>query len=325
MADIAHMQDQISLQHLFQRGAKGRNQLGWQVRDKSDRVGRNHFAPRWQHHAAHRGVKCGKQHILDQNVGPGHRVEQRRFSRVGIPHQRHQRERHFAACGTVQFAGFANPVQLAFQADDLVINGATVRFDLRLAGATHESKTTALAFKVGPGPHQPGALIRQRRQFHLQHAFTGAGAICEYLKYQPGAVQQLDAPGLFKIALLDRRHRPVNQHQINLKCLQPHRQIVNFTRAKKHARMQPRQSRHLGPHHLQSGQSRGQSHRLGQRMIGKPPCLGGFQIGVQHIGAGRFCRRAMMIHAHIASIIVTVGRDVILFRIGWVRDYSSPS
>ena len=39
-----------------------------------------------------------------------------------------------------------------------------------------KAKTTALAFKVGPGPHKSRALIGQRRQFHLQHALTRPGA-----------------------------------------------------------------------------------------------------------------------------------------------------
>ena len=83
------------------------------------------------------------------------------------------------ARGAVQFAGFHHLVQLALDADHLIVDGAAVGFDLRLAGAADKAKAAALAFKVGPGAHKPRALVGQRRQFDLQHAFAGAGAVGE--------------------------------------------------------------------------------------------------------------------------------------------------
>ena len=47
MGDVAHMHDQVGLDHLFQRGAEGGDQMGRQVGDEADRVG-DHAAPcRW--------------------------------------------------------------------------------------------------------------------------------------------------------------------------------------------------------------------------------------------------------------------------------------
>jgi hypothetical protein len=45
VADVADMQDQVGLQHLFQRGAEGGDQLGRQVRDEAHGVGQDDLAP----------------------------------------------------------------------------------------------------------------------------------------------------------------------------------------------------------------------------------------------------------------------------------------
>ena len=39
MGDVAHMHDQVGLQHLFEGGAEGGDQMGRQVGDEADRVG----------------------------------------------------------------------------------------------------------------------------------------------------------------------------------------------------------------------------------------------------------------------------------------------
>ncbi len=120
------------------------------------------------------------------------------------------------ARGAVQLARLHHPVELALDADHLVVDGAAVGLDLRLAGAADEAEAAALAFEVGPGADQAGALIAQGRKFDLQHAFAGAGAVGEDLEDQPGAVEKLDAPFLFQVALLDRADRAVDQHKPDL-------------------------------------------------------------------------------------------------------------
>ena len=49
----------------------------------------------------------------------------------------------------------------------------------------------------------------QLRQFHLQLALVGGGALGENVENQAGAVEHPDLQALFKIALLGRRQRVV--------------------------------------------------------------------------------------------------------------------
>ncbi len=111
--------------------------------------------------------------------------------------------RHLAALGAVQLAGAHDLFELALELDDLVLQQAAVGFDLGFARSTHEARTTALAFKVGPGTDQTALLVVEMRQFDLQRAFLGGGAAAEDFEDQARPVDDLGVPFLFEIALLD--------------------------------------------------------------------------------------------------------------------------
>ena len=103
--------------------------------------------------------------------------------------------------------------EIVFQTIDLTAYNAPVDLDLAFARAAQEAEAAALAFQVGPGPHQPAALVFQRGELDLQAAFMSAGARTEYLEDQSGAIDDFGPPGLFKIALLDRREPVVDDHE----------------------------------------------------------------------------------------------------------------
>jgi hypothetical protein len=107
-------------------------------------------------------------------------------------------------------------LDFVFEPDDALADQAAIRLDLGFAGTAHETKTAALALQMGPGPHQPRALVVQMRQFDLQRAFPGLGAAAEDFQDQPGAVEHLGVPGFLEIALLDRRQRAIHHHQLDL-------------------------------------------------------------------------------------------------------------
>ena len=288
MRNIAHMQDQIGLEHLFERRAESRDQLMRQVRDEPHRVRHDHLAPRRQRDPAHRWVERRKQHVLGHHRGPGHAVEQRGFARVRIAHQRDDRERHLTARGAVQLAGLDDFGQLPTQAHHLFVDGAAVGLDLGFAGAAHEAKPAALTFKVGPGADQPRALIGERRQLDLKHALAGARAVGEDLKDQPGPVEELHAPFLFEIALLNGRHRPVDQHQVDLLGVEPLLQFGELARPEQMPRMGLGQAHDLSAQNLKPRQCQRERHCLGQGMFRQTPrARRRADLGVDHEGTCR--------------------------------------
>ena len=252
------MHDQVGVQHLLQRGAEGGDQLRRKVGDEPNRVRQNHLGIMRQVDRSHRRVQRREQHVPGHHVGPGQAVEQRRFARVGIANQRDDRIGHLGARGTVQFAGLHDLVQLTPQLGHLLIDGAAVGLDLRLARTAHKAKATALPFQVGPGAHQTGPLIGQRRQFDLQHAFAGGGPVGEDFEDQAGAVQQFDLPRLFQIALLYWRDGAVDQDQLDLVGLDPGAQFLDLALAEQHAGMRVGQAHDVSARHVQPRKGVGQ-------------------------------------------------------------------
>ena len=161
------MQDNVGGQNLFERGAECRHQFGWQIGYKPNGIGKNHFKPGPQLDRSHGRVQRCKEHIFGHHPGPGQTVEQSGFTGIGIAHQSHHRKGHLGPCSPVQTAGFDHFAQLPPQPHQLLIDRPPVCFDLGFAGPADKSKPTALALKVGPGPHQTRTLITQGRHFNL--------------------------------------------------------------------------------------------------------------------------------------------------------------
>ncbi len=121
-----------------------------------------------------------------------------------------------------------NLLQFLLKPRDAIADQAPVGLDLRFARAAHEAEAAALALKMGPRPHQSAALIIQMRELNLKCAFFGFGATSKNLQNEPGTIEDLGAPGLLEIALLDRRQRAIHDHELGLLAGGQTRDLLNF-------------------------------------------------------------------------------------------------
>src|SRR3546814_3152110 len=87
----------------------------------------------------------------------------------------------------MQTTGAADLIKFPPQLGQTVANHAPVRFNLGFARSTKKAETAALSLQVSPTPHQPTCLIVEMRQFNLQPAFSGRGALTENFQDQASA------------------------------------------------------------------------------------------------------------------------------------------
>src|SRR3546814_11545181 len=84
----------------------------------------------------------------------------------------------------MQTTGAADLIKFPPQLGHTVANHSPVRFNLGFARSTKKAETAALSLQVSPTPHQPTCLIVEMRQFNLQPAFSGRGALTENFQDQ---------------------------------------------------------------------------------------------------------------------------------------------
>ena len=170
----------------------------------------------------------------------------------------------------MQSAGPPHLLQLVLQPDDAFADQPPVGLDLRLAGAAEEAEAAALAFQVGPGPHQAGALVVQMRQLHLERALLGRGALAEDVQDQPGAVDHLAGPGALQVALLHRRQRRIDDRDGDFLFRQGVAERGDLPLAQQRGRAADAQGEDSGMHDDEADRG-GEAHRFGQPRLGGAP------------------------------------------------------
>ena len=108
------------------------------------------------------------------------------------------------SCAGVPLVGCALPadfLQFAADSGNAILDAAAVGFQLRFTVTAH-ADAAFLPGQVAPEPGQPREQMLQLRQFDLQLAFAGAGALGEDIENQRGAIEHLALENRFQIAAL---------------------------------------------------------------------------------------------------------------------------
>ena len=213
VAGVDHMQQQISLDRFLQRGAKRGDQAVREVANEADGVREHDGLRAFDMNAAQRGVERCEQLIGGVDLLPRQAVEERRFARVGVTHQR-DIARGAPLPGAALRRALGRDLGLArLEGLDPCAKQLTVGLQLGLAGPALPD-SAALALEVRPAANQPGRHMFELRQFDLQFTLGALGAQREYVQYQGNAVDHPALERTFEVALLGAGQRVVENDQL---------------------------------------------------------------------------------------------------------------
>ena len=199
---VGNDQQHIGQQRLFQRRMKRIDQRMRQLADETNGINQQKLAAGRRFDRANHRIERGEQLILRQHVRAAQRIEQGRFSGVGVTDQRHNRHLVFLSSGapeTALAAQFINfPAQVAHPSAD----APPVHFQPRFARAAR-ADTAAQAGHGHAVTEQARKLIRHLRQFNLQAPLAGLRPLRKNIQNQRRSVDDLcAAQNIFEISRL---------------------------------------------------------------------------------------------------------------------------
>ena len=135
MADVHHVQQQVRLNHFFERRLERLDKSMRQLANETDRVGEQHVLVGRQAQPARGGVERGEQFVFLQDFRAGEGVEQRGFAGVRIADNRGQRPELTLSARALCRALAPYEHQFLANLVNSLLHPAAIRFELRLAFA----------------------------------------------------------------------------------------------------------------------------------------------------------------------------------------------
>jgi len=234
------MKQQVRRPHFFKRALEGFNEGMGNLVDKTHCIHHHHLVSVRQLETANGGVEGSKELILDHDPGPGERIHERRFSRVGISHQRDSGVRHRGALPALQGARALHRRQATSQGSNPLAHPPSVHFQLGLAGPPSPDSPPE-ARKMRPTASQAGQQIAQLRQLDLKLSFVAPGALGKDVENQLAPIDNADLESGLEIALLRRAKILIKDHQVRLETQEALADLLHLPASDQSRRASPLQ------------------------------------------------------------------------------------
>ena len=155
---IHHVQQQIRLAGFLQGSAKSCHQVVWQMPDKANGICQHQRTKPLYIHPSQGRIQGREQLIGNKGIRTGQRIKQRRFTGIGITHQRHGRHISPLPRASALVALPLNLFQSVVNDFDTRIQHAPVRLQLGFTRPA-QTNTALLPFQMGPASNQAGGQV----------------------------------------------------------------------------------------------------------------------------------------------------------------------
>jgi len=171
VAYVDNMHEKVCIFKLFKGGPKGGDQFPREFSDEAHRVGNNDFGLLRESFPSARGIQCGKEPAFGYYGTTGQRVQQSRFSRIGVSYDRYDGQPLLGP-----FRPPLGPLSLDgqkgfFQMGDAFAYSAPVNLQFCLSGAS-PSDTSCKTRHGSAFAGESGKEILELGQLHLNFAFS---------------------------------------------------------------------------------------------------------------------------------------------------------
>ena len=213
VAEVDHLDQEVGVVQLLERGAERLDQVGRQIADEADRVGQHHLALAREAEPAADRVEGGEQLVLDQRVPLGEGVEQGRLAGVGVADDRHDRHLALAAPTPPEPAPLGHFLPPLLEQRDPLARAAARHLELGLTGA-------APADPAGEPRHhrvlldQPRQRVLELGELDLQLAVPAGRVLGEDVEDEHRAVEDLELGEVADRARLAGREVLIEDHRV---------------------------------------------------------------------------------------------------------------
>ena len=189
---VDHVQEQVGLARLLERGLERGDQRVRQVPDESDGVGEQDLPAAAEPPATGAGVEGGEELVLDEDAGVGQGIHEGALAGVGVADERDRRR--IAAAGDLALLARLDLRELRLQVLDPVPDEPAVFFELLLARPTHPDPPL-VSREVGPHPLEPWHRVFELRELDLEMRLVRAAPGWRRCRGSPRSGRSPSRPG----------------------------------------------------------------------------------------------------------------------------------